>query len=338
MLHTPMPGVKATKVVYRSTNARGEANTVSGTVLVPAAPWLGKRPVVGYAVGTHGLGDAFAPSQEMSNGTETEASMVSGLLGRGWAVAVTDYEGLGTPGQHTYMVGPAMGHAVLDVLRAATRLPGGSLAADAPMAVWGYSQGGAAAAWAAQLHPSYAPELPLVGVAAGGVPADVLAVARHLDGGAFFGLAVAALIGLDAAHPELDLNGYLNDVGRQLLQDNKDDSLIGLVTGFALKNLADITTTNPLEAADWQDRFAHSRLGATAPSVPVLLYHGELDEIIPYGLGTALRDRYCAHGVPVQWQSFPATDHITGVLLAAAPATDWLATRFHGRPPLTTCP
>ncbi|MFG2651288.1 lipase family protein [Streptomyces sp. NPDC048436] len=339
LLRTPMPGVAATRVVYRSTNARGEANTVSGTVLVPATPWLaGKRPVIGYAVGTHGLGDAFAPSQEMATGTETEAAMITGLLARGWAVAVTDYEGLGTPGQHTYMVGPAMGHAVLDMLRAATRQPGTGLAADAPMAVLGYSQGGAAASWAAQLHPSYAPELRLVGVAAGGVPADVEAVARHLDGGPFFGLAVAALIGLEAAYPELNLGSHLNDTGRRLLEENKDDSILGLITAFALKSLAAITTTSPLEQADWRDRFARSRLGTTAPSVPVLLYHGELDEIIPYGLGTALRDRYCTHGATVQWQSYPVTDHITGVLLGAAPATDWLAARFAGHPPLSTCP
>lgn len=209
MLGTPVPGVSATRVLYVSTTARGEPDTVSGTILVPAGSYpLGKRPVIGYAVGTHGLGDAYAPSNEMSNGTETEASMMSGLLAHGWVVAVTDYEGLGTPGQHTYMVGPSMGHAVFDVLRAATRLPGSGLAVDAPMAIWGYSQGGAAAGWAAQLHPAYAPELHLSGVAAGGVPADVEAVARHLDGGGFFGLAVAALIGLDAAFPELNLDGF----------------------------------------------------------------------------------------------------------------------------------
>ena len=337
ILCTAVPGVRVTRVLYRSTNARGDGNTVSGTVLVPAAPYPGMRPVVGYAVGTQGLGDPYAPSNQMANGTESESVMIFGLLSRGWAVAVTDYEGLGTPGQHTYMVGPNMGHAVLDVLRAATRLSGSGLAADAPMAVWGYSQGGAASGWAAQLAASYAPELHLVGVAAGGVPADVEAVARHLDGGAFFGLAVAALIGLDTAYPELGLDGYLNDTGRALIAENEDDSLVGLVTGFALKTMAAITTTNPLDQADWQDRFARSRLGSVPPRVPLLLYHGQLDEVIPYGLGTDLRDRYCTQGATVQWLTYPAADHITGVLVAAPTTTDWLADRVAGRPPINTC-
>ena len=35
---------------------------------------------------------------------------------------ISDYQGLGTPGLHTYMVGPAQGHAVLDMARAAERL------------------------------------------------------------------------------------------------------------------------------------------------------------------------------------------------------------------------
>ncbi len=109
VLHIPMPGVRATRVLYRSTNATGGANMVSGTVLVPTLPYLagGKRPLVSYAVGTQGLGDQCAPSNQMAVGTETEAGIIQGMLFQGWAVAVTDYEGLGTPGQHTYVVARA---------------------------------------------------------------------------------------------------------------------------------------------------------------------------------------------------------------------------------------
>lgn len=64
VLHTPVPGVRVTRVLYRSTTAAGEPNTVSGTVLVPTTAYPGRRPLVGYAVGTHGLGDDCAPSHE----------------------------------------------------------------------------------------------------------------------------------------------------------------------------------------------------------------------------------------------------------------------------------
>lgn len=337
LLRVPVPGVRATRVLYRSSTVTGEPNTVSGTVLVPAAPHPGPRPVVGYAVGTHGLGDDCAPSHQMSQGTETEALQISGLLAKGWAVAVTDYEGLGTPGQHTYMVGPSAGHAVLDVVRAAMRLPASGLSADAPVAVWGYSQGGAAAGWAAQLHPSYAPELRLAGVVAGGVPADVAAVARHLDGGAFFGFGVAAVIGLDTAFPELRLPDHLTATGRTLVAAHRDDCLIGLLPPFALRSFDQLTSTNLLARQDWQAAFAHSRLGATAPTVPMLMQHGLLDEVIPYSIGTTLRDQYCAKGVTVEFQTYPFADHILGALVTAPAATAWLGDRFAGTPATTTC-
>ena len=44
------------------------------------------------------------------NGAMAElAGMMSMALARGWALAITDYQGLGTPGDHTYMVGRALG-------------------------------------------------------------------------------------------------------------------------------------------------------------------------------------------------------------------------------------
>src|SRR5262249_29719052 len=64
-----------------------------------------------------------------------------------------------------YLVGDSEGMNELDIVRAARNLP----AADAgtSFAVWGHSQGGHAALFTGQLAASYAPDLHLVGVAAG---------------------------------------------------------------------------------------------------------------------------------------------------------------------------
>jgi hypothetical protein len=338
LLHIPMPGVKATRVLYRSTNGTGGADVVSGTILVPSLPYLGggKRPLVSYAVGTQGLGDQCAPSNQMAVGTETEAGIIEAMLLQGWAVAVTDYEGLGTPGQHTYVVGPSLGHAVLDAARAAIRLPGTGLAADTPLTIWGYSEGGAASSWAAQLQPSYAPELRLRGVATGGVPADIVATARNLDGGLFFGFGVAALIGLDAAHPDLHLSSYLNADGQRLVAAHQNDCLVGLIAAFSLKHYRDILTADVLERPDWQADFAESRLGGMAPRVPILQYHGLLDEVIPYAVGKNLRNEWCREGVTVEFDTYPA-DHVTGVIEGVPLAMLWLNARIAGSPPPNNC-
>ncbi|WP_211591439.1 lipase family protein [Microbispora sp. H10836] len=330
--------VKAWHLRYRSTSATGEPNVVSGTLLVPDAPYLlGKRPIAGYAVGTHGMGDRCAPSAAMANGTEAELAIMSLMLLKGWAVAVTDYEGLGMPGDHTYMAGLSQGRAVLDSIRAAARVPDANLSATAPVVVMGYSQGGSSAAWAAQLQPSYAPELRLKGVAAGGVPADLRAVADHLDGTGDFGLAAAAGIGLDAAYPGLNLESYLTPEGAALFGDARDDCVSDLRARFDGRRLADFTTADVMNLPDWRARLAENRLGASAPRVPLFLYHAKGDEIIPYEVGRTLRKEYCARGVNVLWTGLPAGSHVLGAVEGGPLAVAWLATRVAGLPAIPNC-
>ena len=120
------PGVRlrarAWRILYRSTGATGDPTAVSGTVLLPRGRAGRVRPLIGYAIGTHGIGDAAAPSRLLPRGLEWEAGLMALALARGWAVAITDYQGLGTPGDHTYMVGRALGPNVLDAMRAARAL------------------------------------------------------------------------------------------------------------------------------------------------------------------------------------------------------------------------
>jgi len=63
------------------------------------------------------------------------------------------------------MVGRALGPNVLDVMRAARSLSPEELPPEGPAAIIGYSEGGAAAAWAGQLQPTYAPDVPLLAIA-----------------------------------------------------------------------------------------------------------------------------------------------------------------------------
>lgn len=339
---TAVPGIKATQVLYRSTDASGQANAVSGTVLVPTTPWigLGKRPLVSWAVGTRGVGDSCAPSYTLTQGTDYEGLFIKGLLDRGWAVAVTDYEGLGTPGMHTYMVGPSQGRAVLDMARAAQRLPGSGLS-GAPTAVFGYSQGGGAAGWAAELAPTYAPELNLKAAVAGGIPSDLTAVANFHEGTPFIGLTLLASMGMDAAYPELDLESYLNDRGEQLLEEADDLCLVsvdGISTIFStiFAKRGDFTHTDPLTDPAWQARLAQSELGSKKPTVPVFQYHGIVDEMVPYPQARELRRTWCNKGANVTWTSLPG-EHLLGMVEGYPLAVTWLSNRFLGLPTFGNC-
>ncbi|MFI9099970.1 lipase family protein [Streptomyces fildesensis] len=331
-----LTSTRAWKILYRSTTATGAPNVVSGTVLVPNDGRTGQRPLVTYAVGTVGLADSCAPSRGFPTGTTAEGSLIWQALLRGWAVAVTDYEGLGTPGTHTYTVGRAEGQAVLDAARAAERLPGTGLNADTPVGIMGYSQGGQASSWAAEIHDSYAPDLNVRGTATGGVPADLLKVADFNNGGVGAGLILAAAVGHDAAYPALDLAKYLNDKGRSVVNIVKTQCVaIDAIAGL-FQRIDQVTVSNPLYQADWQSALRADALGTHAPDAPVYLYHGVIDELIPYTVGQQLRADWCAKGVDVQWQSMPL-GHITGAIAGSPFAMAWLADRFAGHPTAGNC-
>lgn len=248
------------KVLYHSVSATGNAIEVSGTVLVPKASWSGPgpRPLISYGVGTHGMGDQCAPSYELARGTDNEAEVLDNLLRQGWAEAATDFEKLGTPGVHTYAVGISQGHAVLDAARAAMRLPGSGLSADAPVGLWGFSQGGQPVAWAAQQAATYAPELAIKGAVAGGVPADLLGTVGDIDGGPFAGLGFGTLLGHDSAYRELDLERYLNDAGRAAMDDGKDDCAEEAVAKNAFKKISGV----PVPRSGRRDRAVRPGGGA----------------------------------------------------------------------------
>ena len=96
---------------------------------------------------------------------------------------------------------------MLDIVRAAVHC-GADVGPGSPVLIWGYSEGGRCAAWAAELQPTYAPELNVAGVAAGGVPSDLRAVARAIDAGPFSGLGLAVLIGVAHAYQDPALDAH----------------------------------------------------------------------------------------------------------------------------------
>ncbi|MGH3731678.1 MAG: lipase family protein [Micromonosporaceae bacterium] len=325
---------KVWRIQYLSTDTHGATITVSGTVIVPTSSYDGPRPIVGYAPGTHGLGDQCAPSARLEAGDDQEGGLIHQYGWKGYAVAVTDYQGLGTPGDHAYMVARSAGHVLLDIVRAAQRLPDAELPDDGPIGIAGYSQGGHAASWAGQLASSYAPELSVKGVAAGGTPANLRQVASANEGKPNFGLVLAAGIGMDTGYPELDLESYLNDAGRAGIEELRNGCDF---SPYANKRLSDYTTTNPLENPQWQATLDAQNPGGAVPSAPVLLYHSTHDEIIPYEGARALREQWCGDGGNVTFWTYVFTEHAATAAVASPSVTSWLGDRLAGRTTSGTC-
>jgi len=331
--------VNAWQVLYRSTSATRKANAVSGTVMVPKTPWPnGPRPVVAYAVGTHGLGPTCAPSYKLVTGTEREYARFDQALAKGWAVVVTDYEGLGTPGPHTYVAGRSLGHAMLDAARAAQSLRGAGLSRKSAVGLWGYSEGGFAAGWAAELENGYAPELDVVGSAVGAAPADLKAMARVHDGGPASGLILAAAVGLAKAFPQAPFAEILTAEGKQMAKAIGKQCVEELTVNYAFKKLSSYTTVDdPMALPSWRAVLAAVRLGKGRPKAPAMIYHAPGDELVLFNQGVQLQQQWCAAGATVQFQPAVAGEHLTGAITGAPLAVDYLAGRFAKKPAPSTC-
>ena len=193
-------------VLYSSQGMDGSNIAVSGVVTLPKRkPPKGGYRVVSWAHGTTGIADACAPSRSATNAVTSDyvrnfRRQVSQWLDRGWAVAQTDYQGLGTAGLHRFLIGQAEGRSVVDIVSAARGL---SRKVGRRWAIAGHSQGGHAALWAASLAPGYAPKLELEGVvpvAPASHIGEQAAVIDTIEGNPFGGLpALIIAAGLEAA-------------------------------------------------------------------------------------------------------------------------------------------
>ena len=155
---------KTMLVLYRSLDPKGNPIAVSGTIDLPK----GKAPkggfkVISWAHGTTGAADVCAPSRNADGGPADSygAASYDAWVKAGYAVLRTDYEGLGTPGPHRYLIGASEGRGVVDIALAARQLYP-TLSKD--WVIGGHSQGGQAALFAASLAPKLAPKLNMKGV------------------------------------------------------------------------------------------------------------------------------------------------------------------------------
>ncbi|WP_055490734.1 S9 family peptidase [Streptomyces sp. TP-A0356] len=332
-----LEGARRWTVLYHSTNAHGADVPVSGTVLVPpgAAP-RGGWPVVSWAHGTTGVADACAPSQWPNLGSDAFAQELRAFLHAGYAVTASDYPGLGTPGEHTYLVGADEGNAVADIVPAARRLvPGlGS--------VWfavGHSQGGQAALFATHAGPrtgaqrlgavvAIAPashlEAMLAGVKASHVPSEL----------SFAFYSLVGLAATDPADPSLKLRSLLGPVAAA----TASQVLAKCVTdGDPVLNGLDTERMMPLSAD--QLRRMGERMGAygdpdrSAVPVPALVIQGGADQDVPPAWTDAVVANLRRLGSPtVLYRRYPGAGHNQVLGQSVCDLLTFLHTRGGTRP------
>jgi pimeloyl-ACP methyl ester carboxylesterase len=311
-----LKGTKTYLVMYKQVGISGKLVPVSGTVSIPngKAP-KGGWPVISFAHGTTGIADICAPSRQSS---DPNAPIFAPWIKAGYAVVLTDYEGLGGPGPHPYLIGRSEGYGVLDIVRAARQL---SPALSNKLIIAGHSQGGHAALWAASLAAKYTPDLKLRGVIAYAPASHTATEASFLKSVStttLTGLAATILRGIDIAYPSLRIGSLLTPAGAKLYPQtltkclgtlDQPNSFGGLPLNQLVQQSAD---TQPAIGDLQKNDPGMLKIGA-----PVLLEQGLADQTVVPAFTQQLEVSLAGVGNTVTFHSYPGADH-TGVLAAAA--------------------
>ena len=306
---------KTSLLLYNSKDLHGKLTAVSASLTLPKgkAP-KGGWPVITYAHGTTGAADDCAPTRGYDANTLTSYAypLLQSWLKAGYAVVRTDYDGLGTPGVHQYLIGASEGRSVLDAVRAA-RTYSGKLSKRFMIA--GHSQGGHAALFAAAAAPSYVPELTLRGTVA-------FAPASHLKtqfqtilnvgapGGGLGGIVALGLRAIDTADPALGVPSLLTQRAAALYPQTKSvcydalsdsDSFGGVPLNQILDSSADL---QPLLNAIGENDPEHLRM-----RTPVRIEQGTADQTVFPAFTQQLVDEYQDNNVKVTYKTYEGVNH-----------------------------
>jgi acetyl esterase/lipase len=295
--------------------------------------------VIAWAHPTTGVADKCAPSLSLVFKVFDTIPGLDEMVKQGFVVTATDYPGLGTAGEHPYLVGVSEGRAVLDSVRAARQLA----SASNRFAVWGHSQGGHAALWTGELAAQYAPDLAIVGIAAA-APASLLGELFEDDLGTTAGTGLTALT--------LWSWSIIYDIGLETVVEAEDISSVATIGKECLAGFTDLAADagalehinqgkflahDPVKTRPWSEIIVENTPGKLAPGGPVFIAQGSADTVVDPPVTTKFAIELCDEGAAVTFHEVPDATHDVIAKVSARAAVEWMAARIAGRPAPTNC-
>lgn len=209
----------------------------------------------------------------------------------------------------------------------------------------GYSGGSIATGWAAQLQPTYAPELSIKGWSSGGTPANITGVSVFVDNTAVSGFLPAALNGLSrnssyGATLKPLIDSIITPYGQAYLDFanvNCGPADILAFTGQSIFETHFQTKGRDLlYDPAFQYVLADCLMGQRkneTPTAPVFMFHANNDEIIPYENATTLYNEWCDFGADVQFTTYGSGGHLTTEVVSLLAQLEFTASAFAGTVP-----
>ncbi|MFC9436980.1 lipase family protein [Nocardia sp. NPDC057030] len=334
--------ISAWQLLYRTCDLDHVPEAAVTTVLLPwGADTTQSRPLVSFQCAIDAVASKCLPSYALRRGAraagsipQLELPLIVGALARGWAVSVPDHGG--TAGR--FGVAREPGYRALDAIRASLAFAPLGLGATASVALWGYSGGGLATAWAAELAAEYAPELDIVGAVAASPVGDPAAAFVRLNGSLFAGFAAVFTAGLRRGYPGLDLLLRTHLDARYLgwLAQTETTATFPLLYRFARRDIDKHCRGGLaalLDSPELQRVLGDIQPGRRVPAMPILVLQGVYDEVIAVADVDAHVARYAAAGVHVRYLRDRLSTHLLLQYIALPVMIDWLADRFARREP-----
>jgi triacylglycerol lipase len=333
--------ITATQLLYRTTDMRGNPEAAATTVIVPAerAP-KAVTPVVSYQCAIDAVTSRCFPSYALRRRAvapgavaQFEFLLIAAAVAEGWAVSVPDHEG-----RHGMWGAPyEPGYHVLDGLRGALNTERLELSPSAPIGLWGYSGGGLASAWAAEMSGSYAPDLNVVGAVLGSPVGDLGHTFRRLNGTYMSGLPALVVAALADIYPELNkiIQEHATEEGKKLLQRLHHMTTAEAVIRMVKKDMddmVDVPLEQILDTPELKHVFDDIKLGAAVPTPPVLIVQAVHDQLISVGDIDELAEVYSAGGASVTYHRDMFSEHLLLHPMSAPMTLRWLTDRFNGKP------
>lgn len=330
----------AWQLLYRTSDLHGVAEVAVTTVMLPRDCAPG-RPLVSFQCAIDAVAPHCSPSYALLRGAralgaipQLELPLIVAALARGWVVSVPDHGG----SRGRFGVAREPGYRALDAIRAALNFAPLGLTSRTAVALWGYSGGGLATAWAAESAQGYAPELDIVGAVAGSPVGDPGAAFVRLNGTVLAGFAMVFTAGLRRGYPRLDaaLRARLHPRYLDMLAKAEVSATLPLLGRLACRDVGKYTTdglSELIDSPELRDVVDDILPGRTAPSMPMLVVQGVHDEVIAVDDIDALVARYRAAGARVEYVRDRLSTHLPLEFLAVPVMLDWLGDRFAGRAP-----
>ncbi len=333
--------IAAVQLSYRTTDMNGEPMAAVTTVLSPSSRAPGEvYPIVSYQCAIDAIAGRCFPSYALRRGSKAlgalpqfEFLLIAALLAEGWAVSVPDHEGprglWGLPREP--------GYCVLDGIRAAMNHAPLNVDNSAPVGLWGYSGGGLASAWAAEMFAEYAPELDVVGAVLGSPVGDLGKTYERLNGSFFSGLPALVVGALTHVYPELQrvIETHATAEGKKSLARLQKMTTVEAVVRFMFTDMAsmlDRPLAEILALPEVREVFDSIRLGRSTPAMPVLIVQAVNDRIMSVDDIDELARRYSEGGASVTYHRDRFSEHMLLHPMSAPMALRWLQDRFDGRP------